>query len=388
MHRESLSRIASHVLLATTLTLAVFSADAGNGRKIVQVADVATLYTEIARPQNAGALLVLGRGPYPLDPTRPNGGRLELQQDMGLQGVSGDAGAVVIDAQMLLPAQFASEGGFPTGAIRLGRGKNSVEWLTVQNTANGTAAITTDLAGDSSPDVRVAYVVARAGQRGLDARNLNAPGRKMKLEAVGNQFLDNTAKVGQGLRILNSNSQGARIKAQLSGNLSSGNTTGCIVSNLNSSDADIDVQSAGDSFVGNANGCIVLGGLAQGDGTAAQDNTISFDATGDSFFDNVRPLPATFAEPGGLLVIGGQSQGADAHASGNMVGIDLHDAQWGTNQGWDMQVWGAQTADAQPAGTDNEVTVRLRGTAAQAWTTVRPSAPVEAAGTNTTSISR
>ena len=383
MHRNRRSRTATRVILATSLALAALGAVAGKGRTVIPIHDEAGLYAAVARPANAGALLVLDPRTYYLDSRGP----LALQADMGLQGVSGDAGAAIIDASGLPAASFVSETGAPTGAIRVGRGSNSVEWLTVQNTGNGASAINTDLTGDDSPRVRVAYVVARAGQRGLDARNLNAPNRRLNLEVVGNQFVDNTAKMGQGLRLVNSGSPGARIQARLSNNVLSGNVAGALVSNLGSSDAGIDVQSENDRFDGNANGCIILGGLAAA-GSVAQDNAVSFDARGDSFRGNGRPLPATFPQAGGLLVIAGQVQGANARSAGNTVRVDLHDAEWGDNQGWDLQVWGAQSPGPDIAGTENEATVRLHADAARAWTTERPSDPPEPAGTNTASIAR
>ena len=68
----------------------------------VFVSTTPELYEAINDPGNAGAQVVLTAGAYALDPHASlNGGRLELQENMELVGVAGDAGAVVIDAAPL-----------------------------------------------------------------------------------------------------------------------------------------------------------------------------------------------------------------------------------------------------------------------------------------------
>lgn len=371
--------------LAIATSLAVMAtAQAAN---LVPVHDEPSLYQEISRPGNEGAVLVLAPRRYILDR------RLELQHDMTLRGQAGDASAVIIDASELTTADFSATGptgAFASGAIRMGRGRNALEWLTVEKATAGASAITTDLGGGGdSTSIRIFHVVARASPRGLDARNLNAPGRKMSLEVVESRFLDNTDAPGQGIRILNASASGARIDARLRGNVSTGNVAGCIVSNLNSHEAAISVHSDADVFDNNANGCVLLGGLTQATATTlAEDNVLVFQSRGGSFRHNTRGLPAAFPHAGGIVVVGGQSQGPGKVASGNSVHIELHDALWGDNQGWDLQAWGAQAGGAQAAGTENEVTIKLHGGSGQAWTTERQSAPPEAEATNSVRIVR
>jgi hypothetical protein len=86
-------------------------------------------------PPIAGAVVVLAPGTYTLSANgrmgaHPNGGRLELQPDMSLFGVAGDRSAVVIDTSGLSAASLNVSFG-RTGPIRVGRGSNAVEWLTV-----------------------------------------------------------------------------------------------------------------------------------------------------------------------------------------------------------------------------------------------------------------
>ena len=102
----------------------------------VYVTNVEQLYAAVNDPANAGAAILLSPGNYLLSSTngagsaRPNGGRLEFQRDMSLYGVTGDRGAVVIDASALPASAFNVSFG-RTGPIRIGRGNNAVEWLTI-----------------------------------------------------------------------------------------------------------------------------------------------------------------------------------------------------------------------------------------------------------------
>src|SRR5687768_8965180 len=69
--------------------------------RAIYVTDVEELYAEVNRPSNEGAAITLAPGTYVLSAAaagaaRPNGGRLELQRDMSLYGVTDDRSAVVI----------------------------------------------------------------------------------------------------------------------------------------------------------------------------------------------------------------------------------------------------------------------------------------------------
>ena len=71
---------------------------------VLNIADVEQLYAAVNDPANEGAGIILAPGTYVLSTlnaagvARPNGGRLELQQNMSLYGVTGSRSAVVIDA--------------------------------------------------------------------------------------------------------------------------------------------------------------------------------------------------------------------------------------------------------------------------------------------------
>jgi len=71
---------------------------------VLNIADVEQLYAAVNDLANEGAGIILAPGTYVLSTlnaagvARPNGGRLELQQNMSLYGVTGSRSAVVIDA--------------------------------------------------------------------------------------------------------------------------------------------------------------------------------------------------------------------------------------------------------------------------------------------------
>src|SRR5512138_2489953 len=115
------------------------------------VSDVEQLYTAVNDAANAGATIILSPGTYVLSATkagatRPNGGRIELQRDMSLYGVTGNRNAVVIDGRPLLAASVSVSFG-RTGPVRIGRGSNTLEWLTVLSNPIAAAGIAAELPG-------------------------------------------------------------------------------------------------------------------------------------------------------------------------------------------------------------------------------------------------
>ena len=86
------------------------SANNGNnqsGKKKVYVSTVDELYAAVNNADNAGAQIILAPGTYLLSASYPNGGRLELQTDMGLKGQPGDSDAVLIDESALPIVRFS-----------------------------------------------------------------------------------------------------------------------------------------------------------------------------------------------------------------------------------------------------------------------------------------
>ena len=129
-----------HYIAAWLIVLGISEAVAA---QTITVSNVDELYNAVNDPGNAGITIVLAPGTYMLSVTgannvpRPKGGRIELQPDMSLRGVEGTMNAVVISAFNLPASSFPQiVNGVQTGpnaAVRMGLGRNTLEWLTVRD---------------------------------------------------------------------------------------------------------------------------------------------------------------------------------------------------------------------------------------------------------------
>lgn len=349
-------------------------------RTPVPIRDAPDLYDHLANSAYDGALLVLAPGPYPLDPARPNCGRLELRPGMAITGVGGAPEQVVIDASALYlakpdqpnycnePAKFA--------AVRMGRGSNSLESLTVTGASSAAAAIGTDLDG-SAARVRIANVIVTNSARGIDVRNFLTSARALDVTLVDNVLHANLGKPGQGLRIANIGSSASSIRVTMSGNAIYANVVGCLVANLNGSGSAIAVTSTGDAIYDNGNGCLVNGGIV--DGTSlipapanASGNAVSVTFNGGSVEGNNRPPGAASPSPGGLVVIGGQSNSPVYGASRNAVSVTLKTTLLDDNPPQKDLVAAGAVPDV--SGSGNSVLVDLRNATGTPEATVTTSA--------------
>jgi hypothetical protein len=367
---------------------------------VLHVADVEQLYAAVNDPVNEGAAIVLAPGTYVLSATnaagvaRPNGGRLELQRDMSLYGVTNDRNAVVIDERELPASSVRFAFGaivLPTAPIRMGRGTNAIEWLSVLGHASAVAGIATELAGMPSTRVRVAHVAIRGAVRGIDVRNV---GTGMVRRAVRAQIVDGDFSRGvQGVRISNAaNADYASIDVAMSGNRSYMNVVGCIIENNVTNSATISVRSNGDRFEDNGLGCELGGGFV-GPG-AANSNSVVLEAHGTSFSNNTRTEffntnGPTFTEFAGLLVVGGHSLSSYT-TSDNSVTVRLWGCKVFGNQNVDFEAFGAWSEGGLPgiAGTNNHVTIELHGVSKQIDVVATPSVPVDPTGSNTVTVIR
>lgn len=363
---------------------------------VINVADVEQLYFAVNDPANAGAAITLAPGTYVLSATdgagvaRPNRGRLELQRDMSLYGVTGDRSAVVIDATRLPDASVSlpqpNQPSNRTAPVRIGRGSNSIEWLTVLGSPAAAAGIATELDGTASTRIRVAHVVSSGATRGVDVRNSTAAnaGRRIDADIVENEFIGPTqeTEVANGIRLVNfPGADGGVIVATMSGNRTHGYQTGCLVGNNRTSNATVQVQSSGDQFFANALGCLVMGGR----GTTAENansNSTSLAALGSEFVDNT----ASFgADRGGIVVVGGWSTSENV-ASHNTVSVALYGSKVSGNLGVNFQAFGARKeAPSGIAGTDNHVTIELHGVSKQIDVLRTASSP-DSNNTNTVTV--
>lgn len=360
------------------------------------VSTVEQLYAAVNDPANAGADILLSPGTYVLSTTngagaaRPNGGRLELQLNMSLYGTSGDRSAVVIDASALPASAFNVSFG-RTAPVRMGRGSNSIEWLTIVGNSAAAGGIATELTGTQTTDIRVAHVLAGGSSRGIDIRNVGAPmiGRRINAEVIDNEFVGPSAVVGmaEGIRLANfvGADQGV-IVATLNGNRAHGFQIGLIIASNRSSNATIDVRSSGDRFFGNALGALVTGGLSQSTTGFANSNTTTFEAHGSQFVDNTT-IPGI--DPGGIRLIAGLSTVTANATSNNTLNVELWGSKTTGNEPINFEAFGAWKA-ASPgiAGTNNHTTITLHGVSKQIDGTVMSSFPADVGGTNSATVIR
>lgn len=362
----------------------------------LNVTNVEQLYAAVNNPANAGAAILLAPGHYVLSTTtggtaRPNGGRLEFQRDMSLYGVTGDRGAVVLDASALPASAFNISFG-RTAPVRIGRGSNTIEWLTVIGNPAAAASIATELTGTATTNIRVAHVFTNESSRGIDIRNVGAAmiGHGIVAEVIDDEFVGPTSVIGmsEGIRIANFvGADNGMIAATLEGNRVYGFQLGCIMTNNRSSNATVSVRSSGDRFVGNALGCLIAGGLNQGTTGVANSNITTFEAHGSQFVDNTAQIPGI--DPGGVRVVGGLSTSIANTTNNNTVSVSLWGSKVSGNQVVDFEVYGAWKASAPGvAGTNNHATVTLRGVSKQIEVVTASSIPTEAAATNTVTVIR
>jgi len=365
--------------------------------QIVNVSNIEELYAAVNNPANAGNQIVLAPGVYLLSVNgaggvaRPNGGRLELQENMSLKGVVGDRSAVVIDAANLPLSSFNSAPPIPlTAAIRMGRGTNSIEWLTVRNAVNGIANITTDINSTPTTYIRVAHVASTNSQRGVDVRNFlaSAANRVIEAEIVDNDLYNNRiGVVGAGLRLVNNRvATGSIIFATLSGNRSYYNFVGLLVENNSASNASISVVSSGNRFYENGLGALVGAGLSSQLMTVANGNTTNFTAYGDSFENNNGFNNFDF---GGLVIVAGENTSIPNGVNNNTVNVELRNCRFSNNQVHDIAAFGARSMplSAGLPGTNNRARLRLFGTLVPVLETA-DSIPETPGGMNSATIIR
>ncbi|MFN0278302.1 MAG: choice-of-anchor Q domain-containing protein [Pyrinomonadaceae bacterium] len=331
---------------------------------VINVSNIEELYSAVNNPQNAGNQIVIAPGIYMLsvndaaNAPRPNGGRLELQENMSLQGVVGDRSAVVIDAVNLPASSYQAPPIGKTGAIRMGRGSNSIEWLTVRNAHNASANIETDLVSPGTAYIRIAHIASSGSDRGIDVRNVGADqaGRVIEAQIIDNDLYDNIRGIGEGLRIVNiGGATGGVISATLNGNRSYNNYFGLLAGNNGSSLATITLSSSGDRFYENGQGAVLFGGISSSD--VANGNTVNFTAKETRFENNNGLNPFDL---GGLLVIGGENRSFPNGTSDNTVNVSLSACTMRNNQlPGDLVAYGARSNPESigPPGTNNRVTV-------------------------------
>lgn len=335
----------------------------------IQVGNVDELYSAVNNPANAGATLNLAPGLYVLSETdpfgaaRPNGGRLELQENMSLMGVEGDRNGVIIDAASLPASSYIAV--IRVAAVRLGRGRNSIEWVTVRNARFGTSNIDTTLRSPGTAFVTVAHIASSGSQRGVDLVNnaqLGASGRTIEADVVDNDLFNNAlGTIAQGMRAENVRTgPGTVINVRMTDNRSWGNQTGRFMGNNQATDSTVNVFSAGNRFFSNSVGSVIFAGYSSFATTQSNGNTVNFEAHGDHFTDNTTPSLYF----GGLLVVGGENAStAQNLVNNNTVNVALWGCRMEGNNTWDLLGVGARFTpeSAGSPGVNNHVTIEIHG---------------------------
>jgi hypothetical protein len=365
---------------------------------VVNVATVEELYGAVNDPTNAGAVIVLAPGIYSLSANgpdgspRPNGGRIELREDMSLFGLAGDRSAVVIDTSAL-PAASLNVSFGRTGSIRIGLGSNAIEWLTVLGNPIAASGIEADLPGTSDTNIRIAHVASGGSTRGVDVRNVGAvnAGRRIDAEIVDSDFSSAPTAIGQkeAMRIANFlGAVGGQIYASMRGNRFHDTDLGCIIANNRSSSAVVEVRSHGDTFENNGVGCVIAGAInTLGTGVTNWSST-TFAAHGTKFVNNTGR--EAFGGSG-ITAFGADVRGTNL-ASNNTVQILLRGCTFSGNQSPEFRAFGARNILAQSPndipGTNNKVTIELYGDSKQVEVVATDSIPFEPEGTNTVTVIR
>ncbi|MEQ1641907.1 MAG: hypothetical protein ABL959_00515 [Pyrinomonadaceae bacterium] len=350
------------VIIATSSAAHVIAKDRAPE---VEVGNVEQLYAAVNSTSNVGAILNLAPGVYLLSASapggaaRPNGGRIELQENMSINGISGDRTQVIIDA-INLPASSYTGTGVPlTGAIRMGRGRNAVRWLTIRNATVGSAGIETDIIFPGTAFIEISNIASTGNIRGVDIRNLGvaASGAIIEADILNNEFFNNTFGLSEGIRIGNfQGAVGAQVNARMYGNQSRGNQVGRLIVNNRAINSSVNVMSVENRFFDNGAGTTVVGGLSS-NATVANGNTIEFESIRDEYRTNT-----IFGEfdKGGLVIVGGENTSITGGTNNNTVNVRLWMCILNGNQLSDLQAIGARSAPVSlgSPGIQNRVNIR------------------------------
>ena len=368
------------------------------GKKKIYVSTLEELYAAVNNADNAGAEVILAPGTYVLNASYPNGGRLELQTDMSLKGQSGQIGAVLIDQSSLPFASFRLSPTVTVAPIRIGRGTNALEWLSVKGgtvAVNPLSVIESDLLGsETNVFISHVYVDCNGSRTGILLRN--------RLDEHANRFINATIEhteianafsnpnpPGAGLSLQNRIS-GSKINLNMKGNYIHGCRLGVLQFNSglgnNIEHCLVDIVSHNDRFEGNGCG-IDLGGGTSNAPVLANNNIVNAEIYAATIKDNgLAQFPLiNGAHPGGLDISGGWGNNG---ASFNTLTTKLRGCNISNNNGTDIYAYGAFGPGAVIAGTHNRLDLYLYGISTKAIVDAHASIPTEPAGTNVVNVYR
>ena len=369
--------------------------------KKIYASNVSELYTAINDPENSGGTIVLAGGTYMLSAAYPKGGRLELQNNMSLVGQPGRPELVVIDVTGLPLSSFTLPGTTSrTGAVRMGDGRNSIEWITFQNDPAHTirSLIQTDIVTTPEVQIKIAHCIIKGSSIGLSILNRDpiANGRVLEADIEDNEIMDNIIQqFGSGIQIQNTTTIEAVIKVRMSRNHIHGNKAGMLIFNSSSQRCELEVKSYDDKIESNGIGMNLNGGFILSAASPALHNTLHFEGYATTVKNNTGTPAPPFSFPAtGVHAAGGQAMppfDVPGTAHFNELEVSLNGCVIEDNGGsYQINAYGAHSFHPSliPAGTNNKTSVYLRGLSSNASINSINSFPSEPAGTNTINVYR
>ena len=381
--------------------------NASENSQRIYVSSLAELYTAVNNPDNAGTSIVLAPGTYVLDASYPNGGRLELQTNMSLQGQPGQPDAVMIDQSLLPNSSYRLTPTVSTGGIRMGRGSNSIEWLTLRGgslAANPFSVIESDLTGDVT-QLKISHVRmdCNGSRTGLMLRNRldEHAGRVVQAQLEFSEIWGAINPGGFGIALQNRIS-GAEIKLDMKENFIHGNKIAILSFNggLGNSitNCKAEIISYRDRLEGNGCAMDPCGATNGSSTTFANSNSFSLKMFGSVIKDNNPPghpelIPTNGALPGGIFAAGAfnslNNVSAANTVSNNSAILKFWGCNFSNNNAPDIYAYGLWSAtNAVLAGTNNLVEIYLNGISSDATVESLASIPFEPAGTNVVNVYR
>jgi hypothetical protein len=379
-----------------------------SAQKKIFVSNVEELYAAVNDPENIGAVIIMAAGNYVLNAGYPNGGRLELQADMSLSGQPGHSEDVIIDQSALPASSFTISAG-RTGGIRMGRGSNALEWLSITGGAVGAnpfSVINTDLLStETSIGIYHVYVNMNGSNLGINFRNRLAEhaNRKIYAEMYYSEVTGGINFNGAAVAVQNANlASGSLIELDMKENFIHGNRIGLFVFNTGQTstllNSTINIVSHGDRIEGNGVGLDPSGGVCQSAAAFANDNTTTIKMYASSISNNnpadaSQLRPVNGALPGGMFLAGGYNSVNNIsgynRASNNLMKIECWGCDISNNNGTDIRAYAAWCEPACVlAGSNNLLEIYLYGLSANATVDATASVPFEPAGTNVVNVVR
>jgi len=377
--------------------------------KKVYVSSVDELYTAVNDPDNVSTDVILAPGTYLLTASYPNGGRLELQTDMTLRGQPGNSDAVFIDQSSLPTASLVLAVGGRTGGIRMGKGTNSLEWLSLKGanvSANPFSVINTDLLSTETwINISHVKVDVNGCVIGINLRNRLAEHSDRKIYATleDNEVFGavNFNGLGVAAQIANGAS-GSLINVTMRKNYIHGNKIGlltfCSAQTATVINSRIEITSYADRIEGNGCGIDFTAAVNQTATTVANNNTGILKMFGSNISDNnpsgqPQLAPVNGAFPGAMTLTAGYNSvnniGGINRASNNTMLVECIGCTISNNGPTDIYAYAAWCQPACVlAGSTNFAELYLNGVSANATVESAPSVPAEPAGTNVLNVYR